>query len=444
MIILLCLGIVFRLRNKLDAKDTDVFSSVVNSPNFCENRNLKVKQYSGYLSIEENLKSFFYWFFESRHEPLEAPTVFWFSGGPGASSMLALLAENGPCKVLPNAKKFQYNPYSWTESANMVWVDQPSGTGFSHGTESSDEIKSETDVALDMYLFIQSFRNKFPEYANSIYLVGESFGGHYVTAIAHKIVQMNTHIKFELENSTYIPLMGIAIGNGMTNTLEQIKWYPQMALRSSIVNQSVYEHMESMVPKISEAVRACEQSNDADQCTDAFELYSDTMMNPLIQTGVNLYDLRLKKPYDFSAIDDFLNDPSTMKELDAQKSWVAVNTTVWQQLAPIDFLHSFESLIPSLLDKKIKVLIYAGDQDYMCNWLGIRAWTSKLEWEGQDAFNIAPTQQWDGGTAKFYKNFAFVTVANSGHMVPMDQPENSLKLFNALLSHGDFKLNQFK
>ena len=430
----------------------------IHEPHICE-QDRNVKQYSGYLTVNSTeFKSFFFWFVESRHDPLKAPTALWFSGGPGASSMFALVGENGPCFVLNStadgSPDVVHNPFSWTESANMIWVDQPSGTGFSIG--SNTVTKTEKEVADDMYLFLEAFLLQFPQYGSSIYLVGESFGGHYVTAIAHKIVEMNKQIINEGDfNSTdpsakqnvLIPLKGIAIGNGMTDTLEQLKWYPEMAFKSgtapSIINQTTYDSMMAQIPSVVQQVRACAQSDDLNQCFEAYGHYSDVTMIPIVETGANVYDLRLKQPYDFSAMDQFLNDPHTLRQIGAKKPWVGVNTTVWQELAPVDFLHSFQGLIAPILDQDIKVLIYAGDQDYICNWLGIQAWTNKLDWFGHDEFNSAETNKWVGGTAKFFKKFAFATVANSGHMAPMDQPENSLKLFNALLADGDFDIEQF-
>ena len=429
-------------------------------PNICET-NKDVKQYSGYLTINSTeYKSFFFWFMESRNDPLSAPTALWFSGGPGASSMFALVGENGPCFVLnstsdgsPNVVN---NPYSWTEAANMIWVDQPSGTGFSIG--GSRVPKSEKEVADDMYLFLEAFLIQFPHYGSSIYLVGESFGGHYVTAIAHKIVEMNKLILApeadyspsdpHKKQNIVIPLKGIAIGNGMTDTIEQLKWYPEMAFKSgtapSIIDATVYDEMKAALPSVVQQVRACTQSDDLNQCTEAYEQYSQLLMVPILGTGVNVYDMRLREAYDFSAMDAFLNDPHTLSQIGAKKeAWVGVNTTVWQELAPVDFLHSFQGLIAPILDQDIKVLIYAGDQDYICNWLGVQAWTNKLDWSGHDEFNAAPMHSWIGGSAKYYKNYAFATVAKSGHMAPMDQPENSLKLFRALLAEGEFSIDQF-
>ena len=427
----------------------------------CEDPSLGVKQYSGYLTVNSTeVKSFFFWFIESRNAPLEAPTSLWFSGGPGASSMFALVGENGPCLVLAKNDTTAppvHNPYSWTEASNMLYIDQPSGTGFSIGT--NGVIKSEHEVADDMYLLLETFLLQFPQYGRKIFLVGESFGGHYVTAIAHKIVEMNKQIVASGATGEYdptdkskkqnviIPLRGIAIGNGMTDTLEQLKWYPEMAYNSStapsIIDKATYEIMQGKIPKVVQEVRACAQSDDQNQCTSAFELYSQVLMTPIAATGTNVYDMRLKGIYDFSAMDAYLNNPDIQAAIGARKAWQGVNITVWKELAPTDFLHSFQALIPPILDENIKVLIYAGDQDYICNWLGVKAWTDKLDWSGHDAYNAAPINKWVGGTVRSHKKFAFATVANAGHMVPMDQPANSLKLFKALLNDDDFEVPQF-
>ena len=37
-----------------------------------------------------------------------------------------------------------------------------------------------------------------------------------------------------------------------------------------------------------------------------------------------------------------------------------------------------------LLDDGIPILIYNGDKDYICNWVGGLAWVSALEWTGKN------------------------------------------------------------
>lgn len=72
-----------------------------------------VKSYSGYVDVDDNTHVY-WWFFEARNQdPATAPLTVWLSGGPGASSMLGALVENGPCRIDANGDP-SYNPYSWS------------------------------------------------------------------------------------------------------------------------------------------------------------------------------------------------------------------------------------------------------------------------------------------------------------------------------------------
>ncbi len=53
----------------------------------------------------------FYWFFESRGTPDKDPLVVWLTGGPGCSSMLALLVENGPFLIPEGKTEPELNKY---------------------------------------------------------------------------------------------------------------------------------------------------------------------------------------------------------------------------------------------------------------------------------------------------------------------------------------------
>ena len=77
----------------------------------------------------------FYWFF--KHQDTDAPLVVWINGGPGATSMFGLFVENGPLKVTRTGTgqdDFKVEKReSWADGYNIVYIDQPTGSGFSFG-----------------------------------------------------------------------------------------------------------------------------------------------------------------------------------------------------------------------------------------------------------------------------------------------------------------------
>ena len=192
------------------------------------------KSISGYMDIkgsdyDENGedKHLFFWMFEKREAHLvedasSIPFVVWLTGGPGCSSTLALLTENGPCSVNDDGKTTTVNPYSWTETAHVLWLDQPAGVGFSYGEETD---VNEQMVAEDAYYFLQAFMQTYPEYADSpLYIVGESYAGHYVPSISHRIYEGNK--KLPADGLIKLNYAGLAIGNGLTSPEKQYPAYP--------------------------------------------------------------------------------------------------------------------------------------------------------------------------------------------------------------------------
>ena len=131
----------------------------------------------------------FYWLFESASEPSTDPLVLWLTGGPGCSSELAIFIENGPYKM-DMVGDLELNPYSWHKNANMLYVDNPIGTGYSYAADPSEYDTSEDQVAADFYVFVRGFLEQHPEFkGREMYITGESYAGHYIPAIAFKLVQ---------------------------------------------------------------------------------------------------------------------------------------------------------------------------------------------------------------------------------------------------------------
>jgi cathepsin A (carboxypeptidase C) len=71
-------------------------------------------------------------FVESQSSPKEDPVIFWFDGGPGISSMVGLFSGLGPLFFTHKDLKFVENPYTWNLKANMMYIENPAGVGFSY------------------------------------------------------------------------------------------------------------------------------------------------------------------------------------------------------------------------------------------------------------------------------------------------------------------------
>ena len=148
---------------------SEIAHSPHSSGSFCDPN---VQQYAGYFNVSAQDKHLFYWFFESRSTPASDPVVLWLTGGPGCSSEVALFGENGPCKVSPDGTNTTLNPFSWNTRANLLFVDQPVGTGFSYGSARDHD---EVGVADDMYSFLEAFFTAHPDLrSNDFYIFGES------------------------------------------------------------------------------------------------------------------------------------------------------------------------------------------------------------------------------------------------------------------------------
>ena len=76
-----------------------IFLSAFYAITFCGFGPSKVINFSGYHAVHKKEIHLFYWFFESRNDPSTDPLLIWLTGGPGCSSMLALMVENGPYHV---------------------------------------------------------------------------------------------------------------------------------------------------------------------------------------------------------------------------------------------------------------------------------------------------------------------------------------------------------
>lgn len=345
--------------------------------------------------------------------------------------------ELGPSSIDENIKVV-HNPNAWNNNASVIFLDQPVNTGFSY---SDSSVTDSVAAGKDIYALLSLFFHQFPQYAKQdFHIAGESYAGHYIPVFTSEILS---------HKDRNINLKSVLIGNGLTDGYTQYAYYRPMACGEggypAVLDESECRSMDNALPRCQSLINSCYESGSAWSCVPASIYCNNAMIGPYQRTGQNVYDIR--GPCEDSSnlcysalgyIADYLNQQDVMDALGAEvSSYDSCNMDVNRGfLFAGDWFKPYHQLVPDILDQ-IPVLIYAGDADYICNWLGNQAWTEALEWPGKKAFNDADIVDLKAGDdkdsygkVKSSGNFTFMQIYQAGHMVPMDQPEASLDFLN--------------
>ncbi|KAI9066157.1 serine carboxypeptidase [Trametes sanguinea] len=398
----------------------------VKESRFCDG---DVRAFTGYIDVEA--RHLFFYFFESRRDPDTDDVIFWTNGGPGSASSMGLFMELGPCRVM-SANSTKPNPYSWNEHANIFFVEQPVGVGYSYaeyGESVSTTFEAADDIAAFMAIFFEHF-TKFK--GRALHLAGESYGGRYIPVFASTIYDKNAQLAEA--GVTPINLTSIMIGNGCTDFATMFPSYydAQCADPTFPPIQGVADcvRMKQLVPRCEKRYKeSCVDRLDSVDCAAAASFCS-TAMSELFN-GLNAYDRArpCKGASDLTEcypivrdIGEYLSSPKVQDLLGVDPpvrgnySWVSweVNKAFWAKLDIYGFPAQY--YIAALLERGVRALIYVGATDYICNWIGNERMTLALEWTGQEAYRTDKLREWtvDGQAAGVTRSGGGLTVLDVG------------------------------
>ncbi|KAL3162857.1 hypothetical protein ABBQ32_009310 [Trebouxia sp. C0010 RCD-2024] len=377
----------------------------------------------------------FYFFFESRSLKADDPVVLWMTGGPGCSSELAVFYENGPYHIKEDLS-LERSEYGWDVNSNMIFVDQPINTGFSYSDDPRDRVYNEETVSEDMLEFLQAFLEVHPDMADrDFYVTGESYAGHYVPAVSNRLF----HEMKKPSAAKKINLKGFAIGNGLTDPGIQYGAYSDYAVINNLVSPTTARYVKAMFPLCKLGIQLCNSWNVGFVCQLSLQYCQATQFAPIMAANpnMNVYDIRKECVgplcYDFARLETYINQDSVRQKLGVgDRKWEECSTSVYFDMLG-DWMKNFDPPIPAMLQAGVRVMIYAGTEDFICNWVGNQRWVDSLPWYGKGQWAAAEEQDWavagkTAGTVKSVGPLAFVKVEKAGHMVPMDQGANALDM----------------
>ncbi|KAF7359146.1 Carboxypeptidase [Mycena sanguinolenta] len=186
----------------------------------------------------------------------------------------------------------------------------------------------------------------------------------------------------------------------------------------------------------------CGDTFDIINCRAALSFCGDTLQSPFELTGKSPYDMRtecigeVRDTLCYPAtkqIANYLNLPSTRLTLGIDPLYPNISM-------PAATLYQSSTLhIAALLDRSVRVLIYAGTYDLVCNFVGNDRIARGLEWHGTQQFVEQPLRDWivDGqpaGETRAFGGLTFATLRDAGHQAPYDRPVQALALINRWLA----------
>ncbi|XP_037020508.2 lysosomal protective protein isoform X1 [Artibeus jamaicensis] len=438
------------------------------------------RQYSGYLKGSDS-KHLHYWFVESQNDPKSSPVVLWLNGGPGCSSLDGFLTEHGPFLIQPDGVTLEYNPYSWNLIANVLYLESPAGVGFSY---SNDKLyaTNDTEVAQSNFEALQDFFRLFPEYKNNeLFLTGESYAGIYIPTLAVLVMQ-----------DPSMNLQGLAVGNGLSsyeqndNSLVYFAYYHGLlgnrlwsSLQTHCCSQNKCNFYDNKDPEcvtsLQEVARIVGSSG-----LNIYNLYApcaggvpghvryekDTVVihdlgniftrlplkrvwhQALLRSGVRAH---MDPPCtNTTATSTYLNNPLVRKALHIPEqlpAWVMCNFLVNLQYRRLyQSMHS--QYLKLLAPQKYRILLYNGDVDMACNFMGDEWFVDSLNQKaamsprvGQMEVQRRPwlvdyrdSGEQIAGFVKEFSRIAFLTIKGAGHMVPTDMPQAAFTMFSRFLN----------
>lgn len=166
-----------------------------------------------------------------------------------------------------------------------------------------------------------------------------------------------------------------------------------------------------------------------------------------IYAGRDEYDIRYltPDPFPYTWYVDYLNDPKVMSAIGAYQNYSESSNTVYTAFSSTgDDAREDGTVeaIRSLLNQGVRVMLYFGDADFICNWVGGEAVTNKIAPPGFSKAGFANISTSDGvwhGQVKESGLFSFVRIFEAGHEVPFYQPLAALEVFDRAINGKDIQ-----
>ncbi|XP_058199983.1 serine carboxypeptidase-like 51 [Rhododendron vialii] len=423
----------------------------------------------GYVEVRPKAHMF-WWYYRSPYRVEDPnkpwPIILWLQGGPGASGVgIGNFQEVGPLDT-----DLKPRNSTWLSKADLLFVDNPVGTGFSFVEDTKLFVETDEEAATDLTTLLMEIFNRNESLQKSpLYIVAESYGGKYAATLGLSALKAIESGKLKLK------LGGVALGDSWISPEDFVlSWAPLLKDLSRLDTNGVHK-ANSLTQKIKQQIEngefgdATNSWNDLEDVistssssVDFYNFLLDSGMDPVSSSAAELSkgvamkrysryldSLRRSSPGSGRGgrgagsdgdIDSLMNGSikKKLKIIPENVTWGGQSGLVFDSLAG-DFMKPRISEVDELLAKGVNVTVYNGQLDLICATKGTEAWVDKLKWEGLKNFSSTDRipiycggDRVTKGFTKSYRNLHFYWILGAGHFVPVDQPCVALTMVGAI------------
>ncbi|EEC17501.1 serine carboxypeptidase, putative [Ixodes scapularis] len=308
---------------------------------------------------------------------------------------------------------------------NMIFLDQPVGSGYSYTKSQNGYAKNLDDVATSITEFLRQFLKMFPEFnGRDFYVGGESYGARFAVGIAHSLFT---------ENNPEIPLnvKGLICGAGFLGPLLEVADSHEFLFEVSMLTSEGRDEFASRF----ELIRTLAATNQTAALLLLLQTVFTSDTNPTLFQQLTGYDnqasaLYATKPANMLAYEKYVQTKEFKKAVHIGDSVVFEQDMFAVMFGLLnDYLANIDAEIEDLLDT-YKVLFYYGQMDSLFPAVHQKAFARSLNWTGSDVFRNANRQTWRAGNSAVkllgYKTtaaqFTEIVLLKAGHYAAVDEP----------------------
>ena len=349
-----------------------------------------------YVTVRPNAHIFWWLYGAQSDERDNLPLALWLQGGPGGSGTgFGNFEEIGPINQNSTARKT-----TWIQKTNLLLIDSPVGAGFSYVEDPAAYTRNVAQIANDLLEVLKAFFKNLTIFEDSpFYIFGESYGGKMATVFGkrlHEAIQQK-EIKCDFK--------GVVLGDSLISPVDScLSW-----------GEYLYQ----------------------------LNLYDVRQHNAAKGDSIDSLYTKLVGVYHQPDLVNFMNTAIR------KKLGIIPNNVKWGAQAENLFKYQSDDLlrpvikeVDYLISQGLKVVVYQGQFDMLCDTVGSEQWINKLTWSGLQGFKYATRKPLyiDGqkgqtqAFVKSYGDFSLYYILNAGLMVPSDNGEMALKMLGEIIN----------